>query len=115
MPPAHHPEDPPEVVCHQPSVPTTWINVSFQEELTEMRRLVQSLELDLWEIKTMYHVEEKQVHDARAKYEFFQQTFDESPDLATARKNNLAELERRRAEAKEFLKKRTSSFELENQ
>jgi len=114
FPPAHNPEDPPEVLCRQPPIPKLWINVTFEEELKEMRQLVQTLELDLWEVKWRYHTEEKQTHEMREKYEAFQQKFDQSPDLATAKKDNFAELERRRAEAKEMIKKRMSSFKLEN-
>eukprot|EP00746_Dinoflagellata_sp_MGD_P167832 gnl/MRDRNA2_/MRDRNA2_98769_c0_seq1.p1 gnl/MRDRNA2_/MRDRNA2_98769_c0~~gnl/MRDRNA2_/MRDRNA2_98769_c0_seq1.p1 ORF type:complete len:1929 (+),score=439.09 gnl/MRDRNA2_/MRDRNA2_98769_c0_seq1:73-5859(+) len=113
LPPAHHPEDPPEVICHQPRVPTKWINVSFDTELKEMRKLVQSLEDDLWEVKWRHEVEAEQVQDARAKFEAFQQKLDQAPDFATAKKENLDELARRRTEAQDMIKKRTVSFELE--
>lgn len=58
-------------------------------------------------------VEDEQVQAARAKYEAFQQNFDQVPDLAAAKAATLTELERRRAEAKDLIKKRASSFTLE--
>jgi hypothetical protein len=90
-----------------------WINVSFDKELKEMRKLVQALEMDLWEVKWRHNVEADQVQDSRSKFEAFQQKLDQAPDFATAKKENLDELARRRAEAEDLIKKRTSSFELD--